>query len=104
MTVAKLRGARERMRRAARCTTVDGKRGKCEGRKALHEMAPQAVLMAKRLRRANPVTGKRHSLQRISDELARAGHLNALGRPYNSKSVWAMLYGPRPAGAEKTAA
>jgi DNA invertase Pin-like site-specific DNA recombinase len=104
MTVAKLRGARERMRRAAKFKTVDGKRGKCEGRKALHETAPVAVLLAKRLRRANPVTGKRHSLQRISDELARVGHLNELGKPYNSKSVWAMLNGPRPAGADKTAA
>ena len=46
MTVAKLRGARERMRKTGRAKTLDGKRGKCEGRKALHEMVPEAVLMA----------------------------------------------------------
>ena len=31
------------------------------------------------------------SWRRISAELAAAGHLNELGRPYNSKSIGAML-------------
>lgn len=96
MTVAKLRGARERMRKTGKYKTADGKRGKCEGRKALHETAPEAVLMAKRLRRANPLNGGRMSLQRIADKMADARHLNEKGRPYNPKSVQAMINGPRP--------
>ena len=48
-----------------------------------------AVGPAKRLRRASPVTGKRMSLRKISAELAKAGHLNEQGRPYNPKSVLA---------------
>ena len=52
MTVSKLRGARERKRRET---------GKCEGRKPLAEQFPEAVAMAKRLRRVGdlwrPVLG-----------------------------------------------
>ena len=100
MTVAKLRGARERMRKTGRARTLDGKRGKCEGRKALHETAPKAVLMAKRLRRASPLNGDRMSLQRIAEHLAEAGHVNEHGKTYNPKSILAMLNGPRPKGAD----
>jgi DNA invertase Pin-like site-specific DNA recombinase len=63
MTVAKLRGARERKRR---------ENGWCEGGKPLRERHPEAVRLAKRLYRANPVTGKRRSLRKISAELAAA--------------------------------
>ena len=92
--VKKLRSARERKRREA---------GRCEGRKTrlqrLEELAraatdeartpyqeaakdlQAAVAMAKRLRRANPVTGMRRSLRKIAEELAAAGHLNAWGSP-----------------------
>ena len=45
MTVAKLRGARDRKRKAV---------GKCEGRKSLAEMHPAVVREAKRLGRASP--------------------------------------------------
>jgi len=38
------------------------------------------VRLAKRLYRANPVTGKRRSLRQIAKELAGAGHLNTPGR------------------------
>ena len=76
--------------------TLDGKRGKCEGRKALYEMVPEAVLMAKRLRRASPLNGERVTLQRIAIQLAEAGHINEKGKPYNRKSVLAMVNGPRP--------
>ena len=100
MTVAKLRGARERMRKTGQVRTLDGKRGKCEGRKALHETAPEAVLMAKRLRRASPLNGDRMSLQRIAKHLAEAGHVNEYGRAYNPKSVLAMVKGPRPKSAD----
>jgi len=47
--------------------------------------------MAKRLRRANPVTGRRRSLRKIAEELADAGHLNERGRPYNAMSISRML-------------
>jgi len=82
MTVAKLQGARDRKRRET---------GKCEGRKPLTELHPEVVAMAKRLRRANPVTHKHMSLRKISEALAKAGHLNERGQPYNPKSILAMV-------------
>ena len=36
------------------------------------------------------------SLRKISAELAKAGHLNEQGRPYNPKSVLTLINGPRP--------
>jgi len=100
MTVAKLRGARDRKRK---------ERGKCEGRKSLAEMYPAVVREAKRLGRANPKTGERHSLRRIAAELAKIGgaladtgtpgaeeaaraYFARDGRPYSAKSVRAMLH------------
>ena len=82
--VAKLKGARDRKRRET---------GKCEGRKSHAEVRPGAVAFAKKLRRANPKTGSRLSLRRISAALAEAGHLNERGRPFNPYSVKAMLEG-----------
>jgi DNA invertase Pin-like site-specific DNA recombinase len=99
MTVAKLRGARERMRKAV---------GKCEGRKSLAEMHPAVVREAKRLGRANPKSGERRSLRKIAAELGRIGEALAAtclpsakeasrayfarnGQPYSAKSVRAML-------------
>jgi hypothetical protein len=64
--VAKLRGPRERKRRQT---------GWCEGGAPLHERYPEAVKLAKRLYRANPVTGKRRSLRKITAQLSAAGHL-----------------------------
>ena len=43
------------------------------------------------LRRASPKTGERLSFARIGKALADAGHLNENGKPYNPKSVRAML-------------
>jgi DNA invertase Pin-like site-specific DNA recombinase len=88
MTVAKLRGARERKKRAT------GQ--KVEGRKALHEVYPEAVKLAKRLRRASPKTGERRSLRKIAEMLADAGHVNEKGRTFNHKSITAMVEGPSP--------
>jgi DNA invertase Pin-like site-specific DNA recombinase len=95
MTVAKLRGARERKRRQA---------GWCEGGAPLHVRYPEAVAMAKRLHRANPVTGKRRSLRKIAAELAAVGHLNSVKyggsdvpRPFNPGTIKAMIEGPSPA-------
>jgi DNA invertase Pin-like site-specific DNA recombinase len=81
MTVAKLRGARERKRRDA---------GKCEGRKSHAELNPALVASAKRLRRHRPKGGQR-SLRAISAELASLGFLNERGRPFSAASVNAML-------------
>jgi DNA invertase Pin-like site-specific DNA recombinase len=81
MTVAKLRGARERKRREA---------GKCEGRKSHAERNPELVALAKRLHRQKP-KGGRMSLRAISAELATQGFLNENGRPFAAASVKSML-------------
>lgn len=82
--VAKLRAARDRK---------IASEGRCGGRSALSETRPEAVALAKKLHRANPKTGKRRSLRDIAKALADAGHLNERGRPYNAKSVKAMVEG-----------
>ena len=82
MTVAKLRGARERKRAAV---------GKCEGRKGHLEVRPEVVREAKRLRRRSPKTGRQRSLREIAAELAVLGHLNTNGRPFSASSVRSML-------------
>ena len=56
--------------------------------------------MAKRLRRASPLSGERMSLQRIAERLAEAGYINEKGKPYNRKSVFAMVNGPRPRSSD----
>jgi hypothetical protein len=55
------------------------------------------------LHRANPVTGKRRSLRKISAELAAAGHLmkrkyrgEEMPRPFNPGTIKAMVEGPMP--------
>jgi DNA invertase Pin-like site-specific DNA recombinase len=85
MTVAKLRGARERKRRET---------GKCEGRKSHAERNPDLVALVRRMRRARPKGGQR-SLREISAALAAQGHLNERGQPYAAASIQSML-GPRP--------
>jgi DNA invertase Pin-like site-specific DNA recombinase len=50
MTVAKLRGARERKRRDV---------GKCEGRKSHAERNPESVALVRELRRKRPKGGQR---------------------------------------------
>ena len=84
--VAKLKGARERVRRA---------RGKCEGRKAHVELNPDAVALAKRLHRASPKTGERMSLRRISAELKAVDFHNEQGEPFHAQSIRNMLSGPQ---------
>jgi DNA invertase Pin-like site-specific DNA recombinase len=95
--VKKLKAARDRKRAT----------GKVEGRKTRQERlerlgdAPEAqkalqtlqaaVAMAKRLRRANPVTGKRRSFRKIAAELESAGHLSETGKRYSAKSIRAMV-------------
>jgi hypothetical protein len=68
----KLRGARDRKRRAG---------AKVEGRKSIAEQRPETVELARRLARARPKGGKR-SLREISAALAEAGHTTNTGKPY----------------------
>ena len=64
MTVAKLRGARERK---------SGDRRQVEGRKSHAELRPELVALVRRLRRKRPKGGQR-SLREIAAELAQRGH------------------------------
>jgi DNA invertase Pin-like site-specific DNA recombinase len=79
MTVAKLRGARERKRR---------KTGqKVEGRKSYAERNPALVEKALELSRRTP----RLSLRQISAELAAQGHKTPRGLAYSASAVASML-------------
>jgi DNA invertase Pin-like site-specific DNA recombinase len=80
--VAKLAAARRRKRVAT------GE--KVEGRKSHIEARPDVVKLAKALARKKPKGGKL-SLRAISAELAAQGLLNERGRPFNPKSIAAML-------------
>jgi DNA invertase Pin-like site-specific DNA recombinase len=80
--VAKLAAARRRKRMAT------GE--KVEGRKSHFEARLDLVKLAKALARKKPKGGKL-SLRAISAELAAQGFLNERGRPFNPKSIAAML-------------
>lgn len=90
--VAKLKGARDRKRRET---------GKVEGRKRRVDRLDAegaaklaaAVREAKRLRRANPKTGKRLSYRDIAEKLEAAGYANERGARYNPASIKRMLDG-----------
>jgi len=87
MTVAKLRGARERKRRKTGA--------RVEGRKTLAESHPEAVAMARQIREQQP----RVSLREISTTLAAAGLVTKPGKgkkrpgglPYSPSAVASML-------------
>jgi DNA invertase Pin-like site-specific DNA recombinase len=83
MTVAKLRGARDRKRAAS---------GKCEGRKSHAESRPELARLAKQLRRRSPKGGRR-SLREVAAALASMGHLNVNGRPFSPSTVRFLLGG-----------
>jgi DNA invertase Pin-like site-specific DNA recombinase len=76
MTVAKLRLARDRVRK---------RDGKCEGRKSHAEERPKVVELARGLQRQGM------GYRAISAELERAGHVNERGKPFHHKSIRAML-------------
>jgi DNA invertase Pin-like site-specific DNA recombinase len=88
MTVAKLRGARERKRRK-----TGG--GKVEGRKSYAETKPELVKLARELSEQRP----RLSLRQISAELAAqgfvtpAGKKRSGGKTYSASAVASMLAG-----------
>jgi hypothetical protein len=79
MTVAKLKGARDRVRRL---------NGKCEGRKSYAERDPELVDMARWLH--HNVDG-RSSLRDVAAELASYGYVTPSGRHYSASAVAAML-------------
>ena len=81
-TVAKLAAARRRKRIATGM--------KVEGRKSHSEARPEVVKLAKTLARKKP-KGGRLSLRAIAGALAARGFLNERGKPFNPKSVAAML-------------
>ena len=76
--VSKLKAARVRKKKET---------GKCEGRKSYQETNPDLVREARRLRRKNPVSGKRKSLQRVSKELFEQGYMTAKGKPFSASQV-----------------
>jgi hypothetical protein len=55
------------------------------------EALQEAAALARRLRRANPRTGKQRSLRTIARELADAGHFNERGKPYDSRTILEMI-------------
>jgi hypothetical protein len=81
MIVAKLKGARDRVRRT---------KGKCEGRKAYAERAggQELVALAQELRGAE---GRPRSLRKIAADLAARGYVTPSGRPYSASAVASML-------------
>ena len=83
MIVAKLKGARDRARRA---------RGKCEGRKSYAERAggEELISVARQLR-ANPDGGRPRSLRKVAAGLAERGYMTPSGRPYSASAVSSML-------------
>jgi hypothetical protein len=73
MTVAKLKGARERVRRL---------KGKCEGRKSYAERdGGDALVALARELRVNP-KGRPHSLRTVAAGLAERGYVTPNGLPY----------------------
>jgi DNA invertase Pin-like site-specific DNA recombinase len=82
MTVAKLKGARDRVRRA---------RGKCEGRKAYAERKGGQELVALARQRRGNLNGQPQSLRKIAADLAERGCVTPSGRPYSASAIASML-------------
>jgi DNA invertase Pin-like site-specific DNA recombinase len=82
MTVAKLKGARDRVRR---------KRGKCEGRKsyAEREGGQELIALARQLQH-NPNSRPR-SLRTVAAGLAERGYVTPSSRQYSASAVASML-------------
>ena len=82
MTVAKLKGARDRVRR---------QRGKCEGRKSYAECegGPELVGLARQL--YADTSGRSPSLRTVAAALATRGYVTPSGRPYSASAVASML-------------
>jgi len=70
---------------------LNGKNGKVAGRKSYRELDTELVMLAKKLRRKNWKTGKRRSLQEITDVLYEQGYSNSKGNPYGTGEISRML-------------
>jgi DNA invertase Pin-like site-specific DNA recombinase len=75
LTIAKLRGARERKKLAT---------GKCEGRKSWTEMDPEMTKVARQLRQAG------NSLNAVRAALANQGFVSSSGKPFTRSVVSRM--------------
>jgi DNA invertase Pin-like site-specific DNA recombinase len=84
MTVAKLRGERERKR------VITGK--KVEGRKTHAERNPELVVLVRQLRRRRPKGGQL-SLRAVAAELAQRGFMNERGNAFSASAIASMLEG-----------
>lgn len=95
ITVAKLRGARDRKRATGR---------KVEGRKSLQERPGglQLAAEAKRLRRRSAKSGVRRSLREIANELASQGYLSASGKPLSTSVIARLIEAKQPSGANRS--
>jgi DNA invertase Pin-like site-specific DNA recombinase len=82
MTVAKLKGARDRARRAC---------GKCEGRKSYAERAGGQELVALARQLHNNPDGRPKSLRAVAAALAERGHTTSLSKHYSASAVASML-------------
>ena len=82
MIVAKLKGARDRIRR---------ERGKCEGRKSYAQRdGGQMLIAAARELHRNP-NGRSPSLRTVAAGLAERGYVTQSGRPYSASAIASML-------------
>jgi DNA invertase Pin-like site-specific DNA recombinase len=79
--VAKLKSGRERKQRET---------GKGCGRKSLAELAPEAVALAKKLRRY-PTNGRMRSLNEIAAALETAGFITRRGTRYGGAAIQRMV-------------
>jgi hypothetical protein len=82
MTVAKLKGARDRVRR---------QRGKCEGRKSYAEREGGQELVALARQLHTNANGRSPSLRAVAAALADRGYVTQTGRPYSASAVASML-------------
>ena len=82
----------EKARLVARLRRAREVKGKLGGRKPFAVLAPDAVKLAKQLRR-RPRKGAPMSLREIAAELAKRGHLSARGTTYSASAVLSMLGG-----------
>jgi DNA invertase Pin-like site-specific DNA recombinase len=80
MVVAKLKGARDRKRKATGA--------KVEGRKTYLESVPETVALAKRLAR-EPLNNRRRSLRGVAAALQ--GHVSVSGKPYGPDAIARMI-------------
>ena len=55
------------------------------------EINQDLVRKARRLRRANPVTGERKSYQTVANELFEVGFMTAKGKPYQQDFIYRLL-------------